>query len=530
MSGIEGEECVTPLFWFVIKGSVAYNVEKGLERRNMVHMTFQSMPLRAALTDLLRERGIEQPTAVQTETIPIILEGRDVVARSQTGTGKTLAFLLPILERINTDSKQLQALVLVPTQELGMQILRECEAFGERIGVRSQALIGGAALSRQLEKLKLHPQLVVGTPGRILECIRMHKLSLHDVQTIVIDEVDQVFGLGGASDVDAILRNAGKGKQLLFFSATIPDVIREKSDRWMRDPAWIQIAPQHRAAETLEHMHVVCDERDKIDTLRKLILALKPASALVFINETDDAAEVEAKLSYGGLSIGSVYGDASKQDRSRVMQAFRAGKLQLLLATDVAARGLDLTNITHVFNLDVPYGADAYIHRAGRTGRMGRKGVVVTIVTQRERFVMDKFSKSLKVSIPERVLYGGKLVNPSEKGEAPPYAGRTGVPTGARAVQVTKDARMGKVAQAGEPAREGQKQSEVMVGKPETTRPTNQVTTAKGSSGKPVSTAKPTPRSAVPAKPKERKAVRERERKNKGAPKWLKEKRKNDTH
>ncbi|QGQ94874.1 DEAD/DEAH box helicase [Paenibacillus psychroresistens] len=455
--------------------------------------SFEALQIAPALLAPLQAMQIVSPTPIQAEAIPLILAGKDVIAQSQTGTGKTLAYLLPTLHRVDQDLKQLQVMVLVPTRELGMQIIHEIEKLTEHSSILAQPLIGGASVSRQIEKLRLHPQIVVGTPGRILELIKVKKLSMHYVQTIVVDEVDQVFDLGSMIEVEAILKSAMRDRQILFFSATISKAIEAAAMRWMKEPALVHINPAQKAAETLEHLYFVCEEREKIDTLRRLVRLYNPKAAIVFINETDDAAEVVQKLSYVGLTIEALFGEASKQDRARAMSGFREGRFQLLLATDVAARGLDLIEVTHVFNLDLPVDADHYIHRAGRTGRMGRKGTVISIVARKQQFIMDKYAKTLGVTFEQKDMYEGRVVNPGlQKVNKPDPIIATNT---AKAPTLTPPSSKGE---------ETVKAAYV---------PVNE------RAGKAASSP-----SAPKATLKKAKTNRERDRKNKGAPKWLKEK------
>ncbi|MBU5440881.1 DEAD/DEAH box helicase [Paenibacillus sp. MSJ-34] len=375
----------------------------------MLMSTFQDLHIAEPFISQLAERNITEPSPVQIEAIPAMMEGKDVIAQSQTGTGKTLAYLLPLLQRIDTGKKNPQVLVLAPTQELAMQIVRVAETYGERSGVTVQALIGGAALKRQVEKLKLHPQLAIGTPGRVLELIRMRKLKMHEVRTIVVDEVDQIFRLGAAKDTEEIFKSALRDRQLAFFSATMTGQIRSIAQEWMTEPVTIGIEPDKRIAPTIEHLYFVCEERDKIDTLRRLVRLYEPKSAIVFVNDTDSIAEWTEKLQYVGLTAEPLYGDANKQERAQVLRRFREGQCQLLIATDVAARGLDIEGLPFVFNADPPLDAEHYVHRAGRTGRMGKKGTAVTIITGRERFIIEKFAKQLQIDIREKVMYSGKV-------------------------------------------------------------------------------------------------------------------------
>lgn len=375
---------------------------------------FEAIGIGSGLCETLAGHGITEPSPIQREAIPAALEGGDLLAQSQTGTGKTLAYLLPILQRIDPEAKELQAVVLVPTRELGVQIAAEIEKYGGPAGIRGQALIGGAALSRQVERLRLHPQIVVGTPGRVAELLGMRKVKMHRVRTIVIDEADQMFALGSAKEAEEIVEGALRDRQLLFFSATLPAEVRRMAGRWMKAPKVIEIDPDRRTAGGIEHLVFVCEERERIDTLRRLVRLYEPKAALAFVNDLDVIAEVAAKLQHAGLSAEALYGDAPKQERATLLNRFRSGKLSTLVATDVAARGLDIEGLTHVFHLQPALDADHYVHRAGRTGRMGRSGWSVSIVTPQEMFIIRKFEKQLGIVIREKAMYKGKVVEPHE--------------------------------------------------------------------------------------------------------------------
>lgn len=380
--------------------------------------TWSDLGIDGRLIETLSKNGIQQPTEVQAETIPALLAGHDVSARSQTGTGKTLAFLLPLLQRIDVKNGAIQAVILSPTQELAMQIVRVAQTYAEPLGIRVQQLIGGAALKRQVEKLKLRPQLVIGTPGRIHELLKLRKLKLHDVRQVVIDEADQVFQLGSTKEVEAVLFATGKERQMAFFSATHPEQMARFEGRWMKSSTRIQLTPEHRVSQTVENYYIISDKRDKTDTTRRLIRLLNPKSALLFLNDTNEIANWESKLAYEGFTVEMLYGDADKQRRAATLERFRDGRCQLLLATDVAARGLDIEGLPLVLQLDPAVDADHYVHRAGRTGRMGRSGVVITIVTPQEVFIMEKFRKQLSIDLSERAMYRGELLSDEALREA----------------------------------------------------------------------------------------------------------------
>jgi ATP-dependent RNA helicase DeaD len=456
-----------------------------------VAASFEELLIEPLYINMLEDLGLKQPTSVQSEAIPPLLQGKDVIVQSQTGTGKTLAYLLPALQRIDPSEKHLQILILVPTRELGMQIMLEIEKLTQAGPIRAQALIGGAATSRQIEKLRLHPHIAVGTPGRILELVKVRKLSLHHIQTFVVDEVDQVFELGSMNEVETILKGMLKTRQLVFVSATIPKSIAEAGRKWMNEPVVIRVNPEQITSATLEHYSFVCQEREKIDTLRRLVRLINPVSAIVFINATNDIAEVVGKLQYAGLSVEALYGEAGKQERAKVMGDFREGRFQLLLATDIAARGLDIEGVTHVFHLDPPVNAEYYIHRVGRTGRMGRKGTAISIITRKEQFILDKFEKALGITIQPKAMYEGRIVDPADD----------------RSVAAKRSRRAEARPAGGDAA--GSREGAARGGSPVAAKPAFAGGAPAAASGK----------AAGPSK-----AQRERERKNKGAPKWLKAK------
>jgi len=377
--------------------------------------TFQDMHIAEDLIASLEQEGITEPTPIQRSAIPPVAEGRDVIIRSHTGTGKTLAYLLPILQRIRPELREVQALVIAPTQELAMQIVRVAEKLGEARGIRTLGLIGGANLKRQIERLKEHPQLVAGTPGRLVELLRLRKLKLHETRVIVVDEFDQVFQLGDESAVETLLHGALRDRQLVFVSATLPDGLRQAVDRWMRDPLYIDEAGEERMAASLEHVYFTCDQRERIELLVKLIRHYKPRAALVFVSHTEGIAEVTEKLKYNGILAEALYGDQPKLERTVVLDRLRSGKLQVLVATDLAARGLDIPSLTHVISFHPAPDADAYVHRAGRTGRMGKRGISATIVTSNEQFIIRKFEKQLGITIQRKELYFGRIVDPEKK-------------------------------------------------------------------------------------------------------------------
>ncbi|WP_342562811.1 DEAD/DEAH box helicase [Paenibacillus sp. FSL R7-0345] len=486
----------------------------------MTNASFAAIGIQEDLVARLAEFGITAPSPVQEQTIPLLLEGRDVLAASQTGTGKTLAYLLPLLQGINPEQRVVQKLVLAPTQELAMQILREAERYGDHRGIKVMGLIGGAAIKRQIDKLREHPQLVVGTPGRIRELIGLRKLKMHEVSTIVIDEADQMFQLSGAGEVAKIVSSALRTRQLVMLSATIGPETKALASREMKNPAEIGIDPGVMTAQTLEHHYVVTEERNKVDMLRRIIRHYNPKRAIVFVNATEDIAEVEAKLNHLGLTAAALYGDADKVTRSNVLAKFRDGKFRVLVASDVAARGLDIEELTLVVSFDPAFDAEHYVHRAGRTGRMGKRGLSVTIVTEQQTFIMRKFARELNIQLEERAMSAGKVLAADEVRK--PALGRGEGDAGQR--------RESAAPRGGKPVQTASVQPDAPGARPAAARPDGEGSgaamrrepqhgSARAAGGR--SGAGSAPASGGKSRSN---AEREKNRKNKGAPKWLKNK------
>lgn len=487
---------------------------------------FEAIGLNERLASLLAEAGMTGPTPVQQAAVPPLAQGRDAILRSPTGSGKTLAYLLPVLQRIDPQRRETQAAVLAPTQELAMQIVRVAETYGEPLGIKTVALIGGAALSRQLERMKQRPHLVVGTPGRVREVAKLKKLPLHQVKMIVVDETDRVFSLGGKGDVEAILKGADRERQTVFVSATRSEAMREAESRWLRDP-WMPEDEGEEAASglppTIDHVYLVCDRRDKIDTVRRLIRNLRPAGALIFVNDIERIGELLSKLRYEGFAVDALYGDTPGRERSDAMRKFREGRTKLLIASDVAARGLDIPGLPLVIQFEPALDADHYVHRAGRTGRMGRSGRSITLIEPQERFIMAKLSKQLAIELTEKALREGRLLSVEEARRA--RKGREEEASSSAAP--TRDASSGAKGKPGIGSRPGRSSAAASAG----ARPAaasrragaGHVGGAGAEAAAPAAPRKPEP--PKPSRAAKIKADRKRDNKNKGAPRWLKEKR-----
>jgi len=356
-----------------------------------------------------KRAGFSSMTMIQEKAIPAILVGKDAVLESPTGTGKTVAYLLPLLHRINSSQKNTQAVVIAPTRELAMQIHQEVQKWSQNSDIMSAVFIGDVNIKKQVEKLRLHPQIIVGTPGRLLELIKLKKLKMHEVKTIVVDEIDLLIEQKLISNLMDLIKTTQKDRQLLFFSATVTENTVQFSKGLMKDPEVIRVKKEEHPSN-VEHVYFVAEHREKIDTLRRL-LHTDTFKALAFINELDRIAQVEAKLNYKGLQLKALHGESSKTERQQVLKDFRAGKFPLLVATDVAARGLDIEGLTHVIHFDFPQDSKQYVHRSGRTGRMGAKGTVISIVTPKEESLLKKMGGQLGIEIKQKSLFKGKIVD-----------------------------------------------------------------------------------------------------------------------
>ncbi|QED46714.1 DEAD/DEAH box helicase [Cytobacillus dafuensis] len=370
--------------------------------------------LKPFLQEVWKKEGFNQPTTVQSKAVPVAIEGKDVMAESPTGTGKTLAYLLPVLEKMNAEAKAVQAVIIAPSQELVMQILQEIQKWGEGSGIRAASFIGGANVKRQLEKLKKHPHIAVGTPGRMLELIKQKKLKMHEVRTVVLDEVDQLLVHEHLDTIRQIMKSTLSERQTILFSATLPKGIEQLALELTNDPVIIRVEKDEtiQAAE-VDHIYFVAEQRDKLMMLEK-ISRLESIKALVFVRDIGNLTVMSEKLAYKNIHTSFLHSDLNKTDRQKSLQDFRTGKTKMLLATDVAARGLDIKDVTHVVHFDFPKDLKQYVHRSGRTGRFGASGVVISLVTDREERELKKFAKELRIQANKKVMRGGKIVDPDQ--------------------------------------------------------------------------------------------------------------------
>jgi ATP-dependent RNA helicase DeaD len=385
-------------------------------------VSFHTFELPEYQRKALEKAGIKEPTPIQEQAIPLILEGRDVVGKSRTGTGKTLAYLLPQLSKIDAQKRLLQVMILAPTRELTVQIEGAIRQYAEGSGIRSLALVGGANIERQIEKLKEKPHIIVGTPGRVKDILARKKMKVHEVKSVTIDEVDQMVELGFMQDVEAILKSLMRDRQLLFFSATMSDQAKKIAKDWMRDPVFLETEAGAMIGK-IDHVFFTTGKDDKPDTLRRLVRAYNVNRAMVFVKEAKGLWWLVQEMRKLGISAEGLHGEAAKIQREQAMSGFRDGKFQLLITTDVGARGLDVEGVTHVFHYDPAIDPEHYLHRAGRTGRGTQSGVSVSIITPEEKFIIRKFEKALGIRIFAKGLEQGKIVT-RRPGSAPKSAGR----------------------------------------------------------------------------------------------------------
>ncbi|UZD52223.1 MULTISPECIES: DEAD/DEAH box helicase [Bacillus] len=352
--------------------------------------------------------GFEKPTPVQEQAAQLIMEGKDVIAESPTGTGKTLAYALPVLERIKPDQKHPQAVILAPSRELVMQIFQVIQDWKMGSELRAVSLIGGANVKKQVEKLKKnHPHIIVGTPGRVFELIQAKKLKMHEVKTIVLDETDQLVLPEHRETIKQIIKTTLRDRQLLCFSATLKketeDVLRDMT----KEPEVLKVERSKAEAGKVKHQYIICDQRDKVKLLQKLS-RLHGMQALVFVRDIGNLSVYAEKLAYHHVGLGILHSEAKKMERAKIIKAFEQGEFPLLLATDIAARGLDIENLPYVIHADIP-DEDSYVHRSGRTGRAGKEGNVLSLVTRMEESKLKKMAKKLGVELSEAVYSGGNL-------------------------------------------------------------------------------------------------------------------------
>ncbi len=363
--------------------------------------TFADLRLSAPTLQALTDVGYEKPSPIQEQAIPPMLEGRDVIGQAQTGSGKTAAFGLPIVEYADPDLREVQALVLTPTRELCIQVTQAIRAYAKPKGLDVVAVFGGAPIRSQQAQLKDGGHIVVGTVGRVLDLISRHSLVLHDCRFVVLDEADEMLDLGFLEDVEKILSLTPNSRQTALFSATMPPPIKKLADSYLYDPQLVKIVSDTLTVDTVEQFRLEVKQADKAERLVEVLAAEKPDQAIVFARTKIRVDQLYKKLSHGGMNVKALHGDMSQGSRDGVMLGFKGGRVPILVATDVAARGLDISTVTHVVNFDVPISPDTYVHRIGRTGRVGRKGRAITFVEPKQQKELEAIEKHISTQLTE---------------------------------------------------------------------------------------------------------------------------------
>jgi len=365
----------------------------------------------------LKMQKITKLTDIQNKVIPEMIKNNDLVVQSETGTGKTLAYLIPLFNKIDETKKQMQAIILTPTHELAIQVLRQIEllSLNSKMNITTTPIIGKVNIERQKEKLRKKPHIIVGSPGRILELIKMKKINAHTIKTIIIDEADSLLNKNNYEYIKGIIKSTQKDRQVVLFSASITNETKIKAKEITKEAQYIINKGRAKTPNTIEHIMFIAKKRDKIAILRKFLRIAQPKKAMIFVNKKEDVDIFTSRLLYHGHNVEGLHGDKLKKERQQTMDKFRRGKLQYLVVTDIAARGLDIENITHIINIDIPEKTKGYLHRVGRSGRMGNKGVAISIVAENEIQFINLFKKELKIDIPTKKIYENKIINVKNK-------------------------------------------------------------------------------------------------------------------
>ena len=373
---------------------------------------FGALGLSDTLVEVIRQHGYESPTPIQAQAIPPLLQGDDVLGQAQTGTGKTAAFALPLLERIDLSERYPQVLVLAPTRELAIQVAGAFEKYSEGSGgLRVVPIFGGQDYQIQLRQLKQGPQVVVGTPGRVMDHMRRGTLNLDNLRCFVLDEADEMLRMGFAEDVEWVLNHVPEKRQMALFSATMPGQIRQIAKKYLKDPTEITIEQRTATADTIRQRYIVTTPREKQVALSRILEAEPIDGVLVFVKTRNTTGALAEFLSDAGLKTAALNGDIPQRARERIVEGLRSGKVDVIVATDVAARGLDVERIRHVINYDLPHDSESYVHRIGRTGRAGRSGEAILFVHPRERYSLNRLEKATRQPIEPMELPSNRVIN-----------------------------------------------------------------------------------------------------------------------
>ncbi|AGF72181.1 DEAD/DEAH box helicase [Corynebacterium halotolerans] len=377
---------------------------------------FASLGLPGAVLDAVTKVGYETPSPIQAETIPVLMDGRDVVGLAQTGTGKTAAFALPVLARIDVAERSPQALVLAPTRELALQVADAFQSFADHLGdIHVLPIYGGQAYGIQLSGLRRGAQIIVGTPGRVIDHLEKGSLDISNLRFLVLDEADEMLNMGFQEDVERILADTPDEKQVALFSATMPNGIRRISKQYLNDPREITVKSETRTNTNITQRYLHVAHRNKLDAITRILEVTEFDAMIVFVRTKHETEEIAEKLRARGFSAAAINGDIAQNQRERTVDQLKNGRLDILVATDVAARGLDVERISHVLNYDIPHDTESYVHRIGRTGRAGRSGEAILFVTPRERRMLNSIERATNAPLDEMELPSVEDVNEARK-------------------------------------------------------------------------------------------------------------------
>ncbi len=380
-------------------------------------MKFNELHLSTELLAEIEKAGFVEASPIQEQTIPLAMAGKDVIGQAQTGTGKTAAFGFPTLEKIDTDNPAVQALIIAPTRELAVQSQEELFRFGRSKGVKVRSVYGGSSIEKQIKALKSGAHIVVGTPGRLLDLIKRKALKLNQIETLILDEADEMLNMGFLEDIESIISRVPEERQTLLFSATMPDAIKRIGVKFMKEPEHVKIAAKELTTELVDQYYIRVKENEKFDTMTRLMDVEQPELSIVFGRTKRRVDELTRGLKIRGFRAEGIHGDLDQGKRLRVLRDFKNGNLDVLVATDVAARGLDISGVTHVYNYDIPQDPESYVHRIGRTGRAGKSGQSITFVAPNEMGYLQiienltkKRMKGLKPATAEEAFQAKKKV------------------------------------------------------------------------------------------------------------------------
>lgn len=367
-------------------------------------MNFKNLGISHDIDNVLKKSGIQNPTPIQQDSIIHILNNKDVIAEAQTGTGKTLAFLLPIFENISLNSQGIQALIISPTRELAIQITEEANKLSTAKDIGVLSMYGGKDIGSQMKKLKGNIRLIIATPGRLLDHLKRKTVKLNTLKTIVLDEADQMLLMGFRNEIDLIMKETPKKKQTLCFSATMDSAVKKLAYRYMNDPIIVSVKKEEITLANINQEVVETIDREKREALCKVLDEDNPFMAIIFCRTKRRADELEVVMHIRGYNCKVIHSDIQQSKRERIMKSFRNADIQYLIATDVASRGLDIGGVDHIYNYDIPENVETYIHRIGRTGRAGEKGYTCLFVDPKDSRMLSEIEKSIKLNIPRRNL------------------------------------------------------------------------------------------------------------------------------